>query len=91
MKLGFEAALMFASSLLFLVGGLRAQAPARRRQQHFGAILIAVFGTAVVYALVVYAGSVEKTLAIVATAGLFVAAILYLRAYLAISTTPGAR
>ena len=72
--------LMLLSSLLLVVGGLRVQPPSKYRVH--GAMLVAVVGIPVVFAIVFYTGQVrDLRVALIVGAAMLFAVVLYARAY----------
>lgn len=88
MTLAIEV-LMLLSSLLFVVGGLRAQRPSESAAREYGLTLIVVLGEAAVFAIVFYAvGNFDARVAVIVAAALLVSALLYVRAYRMVQTAP---
>src|SRR5690349_19177370 len=91
MTLAIEV-LMLLSSLLFVIGGLRAQRPSESAARAHGITLIVVLGEAAVFAIIFYAaGNLDPRVGVIVAAAMLVSALLYVRAYRTLQTSPRSR
>ncbi|HYU26077.1 MAG TPA: hypothetical protein VEO74_12795 [Thermoanaerobaculia bacterium] len=91
MTLAIEV-LMLLSSLLFVVGGVRAQRPGESAARAYGVTLVVVFGAAAVFAIVFYTrGNLDARVGVIVAAAMLVSALLYVRAYRMLQTSPRSR